>query len=81
MVVHTYNPSTWETETGGSQVRDQPQQLSETLSNLERPCFKIKIGLGVQLRGRMLLGSNFFCVVLGIELRGILPLSYNPTHF
>ena len=31
MVAHIYNPSTWEVETGGSQVRSQPQQLSETL--------------------------------------------------
>ena len=43
VVVHTYNPSTWEAKTGGSQVQNQPQQLSETLSNLARPCFKIKI--------------------------------------
>ena len=42
MVAHTCNPSTWEAETGGSQVRGQPQLLSETLHNLVRPCFKIK---------------------------------------
>ena len=36
-VAHACNPSTWETDTGGSQVRDQPQQLSETVSNLARP--------------------------------------------
>ena len=49
VVAHACNSSIWETETGGSQVCDQPQQLSETLSNLARPCFKIKnkIGLGV----------------------------------
>ena len=47
MVVHTCNPSTGEAETGGSQVRGQPQQFSEALSNLVRPCFQIgnKIGL------------------------------------
>ena len=56
---HTGNLSTWEAETGGSWVRGQPQQLSETLSNLARPCFQIrnKIGLGVQLKGRMPMGS------------------------
>ena len=42
MVVHACNPSTWETETGGSQVHGQPQLLSEALRNLVRPCFKIK---------------------------------------
>ena len=31
MVAHTCNPSTWEAETGGSQVGSQPQKLSETL--------------------------------------------------
>ena len=31
MVAHAYNPSTWEAETGGSQVRGQPQELRETL--------------------------------------------------
>ena len=34
LVVHACNPRTWEAETGGSQVQDQSQQLSETLSNL-----------------------------------------------
>ena len=59
MVVHACNPSTWEAETGGSQVRDQPRQLSEALSNLARPCINIKnkIWLGLLLGGRMLLGS------------------------
>ena len=42
MVAHACNPSTWEAETGGSQVRGQPQLLSEALRNLVRPCFKIK---------------------------------------
>ena len=48
MVAHAYNPSTWEAETGGSQVEGQPQQFSETLSNLVRPYFQIRneIGLG-----------------------------------
>ena len=41
-VVHTCNPSAWEAETGGSQVQGQPQQFSEALSNLMRPCFQIK---------------------------------------
>ena len=43
--------STWEAEKGGSQVRDQPQKLSETLFQT-----KHKIGLRVQLRGGMTLG-------------------------
>ena len=47
MVAHTCNPSTWEAETGGSQVRGQPQLLSEALRNLVRPCFKIKNRPGV----------------------------------
>ena len=42
VVAHAFNPSTWEAETGGSQVRGQPQPLSEALRNLVRPCFKIK---------------------------------------
>ena len=42
MVAHACNSNTWEAETGRSQVRDQPQQLSEALHNLMRPCFKIK---------------------------------------
>uniref|UniRef100_A0A8C6EX01 Uncharacterized protein n=1 Tax=Marmota marmota marmota TaxID=9994 RepID=A0A8C6EX01_MARMA len=33
---------TWEVETGRSKVQDQPQQLSEALSNLVRPCLKTK---------------------------------------
>ena len=41
-VVHACNPSTWEAETGGSQVRSQPQLLSEALRNVARPCFQIK---------------------------------------
>ena len=58
MGVHAYNPSTWEAETGESQVGGQPQQLRKALRNLVRPCFKIKnkIGLRVKLRGRMPLG-------------------------
>ena len=36
MLVHAYDPSTWEAETEGSQVRGQPQQVV-------RLCFKIKI--------------------------------------
>ena len=47
MVAHTCNPSTWEAETGGSQVQGQPQQVSENLSNLVRSCFKIKYKLGM----------------------------------
>ena len=43
LVAHTCNPSTWEAETGGSQVQDQTQQFSETLSSLVKPCFKIKV--------------------------------------
>ena len=42
MVAHACNPSTWEAETRGSQVRDQSLQCSVTLSNLVRPCFKTK---------------------------------------
>ena len=42
MVAHTCNLSTWEAETGGSQVCGQPQPLNEVLHNLVRPCFKIK---------------------------------------
>ena len=52
VVAHACHPSTWEAETGGSQVRGQPQQLIKALSNLVRNCFKIKnkiIGLGVWL--------------------------------
>ena len=37
MVAHPCNPSTWEAETGGLQIGDQPQQLSEALCNLVRP--------------------------------------------
>jgi hypothetical protein len=38
-VVHTYNPSSWETETGGPRVRDQPGlELVET----DLPCLKKK---------------------------------------
>ena len=40
VVAHACNPSTWEAETGGSQVRGQPQQISET-------CFKIKNKIGL----------------------------------
>ena len=40
MVVHACNPSTWEAETGESQVRSQPQQLQEALNNLVRPSFE-----------------------------------------
>ena len=61
VVAHSCNPSTWEAETGGSQVRGQPQLLREALCNLVRPCFKIKnkkkIGLGLELRGRIPLCS------------------------
>ena len=42
MVAHACNPSTWEAETEGLQVHSQLQQFSEALSNLVRPCFKIK---------------------------------------
>ena len=42
VVAHACNPSTWEAETGGSQVRGQPQQFSEALSNLVRHCFQIR---------------------------------------
>ena len=42
VVAHACNPSTWEAETGGSQVGGQPQLPSEALRNLVRPCFKIK---------------------------------------
>ena len=31
VLVHACNPSTWEAETGRSQVQGQPQQLSKTL--------------------------------------------------
>ena len=41
-MVHACNPSTWEAETGGSQVRGQSQQVVR-LINLVRPCFKIEI--------------------------------------
>ena len=55
VVAHACNPSTWEAETGGLQVRSQPQQFSETLFQNKK---KInKIGLGVYLGGRMPLGS------------------------
>ena len=40
VVVYACNHSTWEAETGGLQFGDQPQQFSETLSKLVRPCFK-----------------------------------------
>ena len=42
VMVHAGNLSTWEAETGGWQIRGQPQLLSEVLCNLVRPCFKIK---------------------------------------
>ena len=42
VVAHPCNLSTWEAETGGSQVLSQPQLLSEALRNLVTPCFKIK---------------------------------------
>ena len=42
MGVHACNPSTWEAETGESQVCGQPPLLSEALCNLVRPCYKIK---------------------------------------
>ena len=32
----------WEADAGGLQVQGQPQQFSKTLSNLIRPCLKIK---------------------------------------
>ena len=32
-----------ETETGGFQFQSQPQQFSEALINLARPCLKIKL--------------------------------------
>ena len=47
MVAHTCNPSTSEDETGGLQVQGQPQKLSTILSNLAKPCFKIKIKPGM----------------------------------
>ena len=47
MVAHACNPSTWEAETGGSQVHGQSQLLSEALCNLVRLCFKIKNKLGM----------------------------------
>ena len=47
MVAHACNPSSWEAEIGGSQVQGQPRVLIETLSNLVRPCFKIKNKPGV----------------------------------
>ena len=40
VMVHAYDLSTWEAETGELQVKGEPQQLSEILSNLVRPCFK-----------------------------------------
>ena len=46
-MAHACNPSTWEAETGGSQVQGQPQQLSKPLCNLVKPYFKIKNKLGV----------------------------------
>ena len=42
MVAHACNPSAWEAQTEESQICDQPQLLSEALSNLVRPCFRIK---------------------------------------
>ena len=47
VVVDACNPSTWEAETGGSHVRSQPQQFSEAVSNLVKPCFQIKNRAGV----------------------------------
>ncbi len=41
-----YNPSDSETEAGGSQVQNQPQQLSKALSTYARPCLQIKIKKG-----------------------------------
>lgn len=35
-------PMTQEAEAGGLQAQSQPQQLSKALSNLVRPCPKIK---------------------------------------
>ena len=59
MVVCACHLSTWEAETGGSQVCGQSQQPCEAFCNLGRPCFEIKnkMELGVELGGRMSLGS------------------------
>lgn len=41
-MVHVFsNPATQEAEMGGSQDQYQPQELSEFLSNLARPCLKV----------------------------------------
>ena len=68
MVVHACNPSTWEAETGGSQVRGQLQLLSEALRNFVRPGFLSSCE-----------DFLFFFAVLGIEPRDILPPSYSPS--
>jgi hypothetical protein len=39
MVMHICNPSTWETETGGSRVRAQPGIHRETLSQKKKKNF------------------------------------------
>jgi hypothetical protein len=47
VVVHTYNPSTWEAETGCSQVQGQFGLHSEFKANLSykvTPCLKTKQG-------------------------------------
>ena len=49
VVTDVCNPSTWEAEIGGSQLRDQPQQLSEALRKLVRPCFQRKIKIQLEL--------------------------------
>jgi hypothetical protein len=36
MVVHAFNPSTWEAEAGGSRVPGQPELYSKTLSQKKK---------------------------------------------
>jgi hypothetical protein len=36
MVMHTYNPSTWEGKTGGSRVGGQPETHREILSQKKK---------------------------------------------
>ena len=49
VVMHACYINTRDTETGGSWVHSQPQQLRDALRNLARPCYQIKNKLGLKV--------------------------------